>query len=244
MTVKLRRTAAGALLSAACLLVPVVAQAQGSSCPAGTIDTLEWMTMAPRLRAKSHMEGSANPLYTQATDGKFWWMKGKKGYPADVNLYDDDYVYLWITEYDWNDANTFKKFTYNTNVPLAPRCAKPGYPGSTIAVKNTSYMLYTDCTHYTLHDLRTAVNEVWGPYELSLGGDLPGKLTTYALSYRYNCDANFDHCGDKEEFYVAQPYGLVQWVHLQLIDGVYKEQKRTVFNRVERGSTQPYFRCF
>ena len=44
----------------------------------------------------------------------------------------------------------------------AARCAKGGFPGSTITVPNTSYEIYTSCSNSTTHDLKQAVNQVWG----------------------------------------------------------------------------------
>jgi hypothetical protein len=119
---------------------------------------------------------------------------------------------LWITEYAWNYPNTFKKFSGNTNMTLAPRCAKDGFPGSTIKVSNTSYDIYTDCNAFTSHNLKQGINKVWGPYQVSFGGSLPSKMATLVVSNRYNCDSNYANCGDKEEYYLGKRYGLVQWV--------------------------------
>jgi hypothetical protein len=62
--------------------------------------------------------------YTTTTDTpKFW------GYPADVDLFDSSYIYLWITETDWNNPYSFKKFNSNHSdysFPFAPRCGVPG----------------------------------------------------------------------------------------------------------------------
>ena len=78
-----------------------------------------------------------------------------------------------------------------------------GFPGSTLKVSNTTFDIYTDCTHYTRHHLGTGVNEVWGPYHLSFGGKLPSNLETLVISYRSNC-RNYQNCNDKEEYYLTQ----------------------------------------
>jgi hypothetical protein len=51
------------------------------------------------------------------------------GYPADVDLFDTSYIYLWVTEIDWNNPYAYKKFNSNNSnysFPFAPRCAVPG----------------------------------------------------------------------------------------------------------------------
>lgn len=221
------------------------AQAESTiNCPSGTYDMLDWMTLDSNLRGNYHMQGSANPLYTNLGPGKFYWTKGGGGTPWDIQLYDNKYIYLWITELNWNNPHTFKKFAQNTNMPLVPRCATAGMPGSVIYVKNTSYQTYSDCTHYITQTLKRGINQVWGPYNVNLGGNLPNNLQVLVASYRYNCDGTYANCGDKEEYYLAQKYGLVQWVHYSLVNGNYRMQQKTIFNQLVSGSAQPSFPCF
>jgi len=238
-------------LAVVCLLLlgslGLTAKAQAEStmsCSSGTYDMLDWMTLDSGLRGTYHISGNANPLYTNMGGGKFYWTKGAYGTPWDIQLFDSKYIYLWITEYDWTNPRTFKKFAQNTNMPLVPRCAKAGFPGSTIYVPNTSYQTYTDCSHYTTQNLLKGINQVWGPYWVSLGGGLPSSLKVLVASYRYNCNSNYGSCGDKEEYYLAQKYGLVQWVHYRLMSGTYKIQQRTVFNQLVKGTAAPSFPCF
>ena len=214
------------------------------NCPAGTYDMLDWMTLDSSLRSNYHMTGSANPMYTKMAAGKFYWTKGGQGSPWDIQLFDNNYIYLWITELNWNNPRTFKKFANNTNMPLVPRCAKAGHPGSTIYVPNTSYQTYSNCNHYVTQNLRKGVNQVWGPYQITLGGGLPNNLTVLVASYRYNCASNYNNCGDKEEYYLAQKYGLVQWAHYSLVNGTYQMKQKTVFNKLVAGAATPYFPCF
>src|SRR5213075_1096300 len=131
--------AAAMLLCAMLLATAPIAQAETTTiCPSGTHDMLDWMTMDSDLRSSKHLTGSANPLYTSIKSGKFYWTKGGTGYPWDIQLYDNNYIYLWITEYAWNYPNSYKKSSNNYNVPLTARCAKGGFPGSAIEVNNTS----------------------------------------------------------------------------------------------------------
>jgi hypothetical protein len=220
------------------------------SCPSGTNDMLDWMTLDSSLRSTYHLEGTSNPLYTILApgSGKFYWVKGGLGYPWDIQLYDSNYIYLWITEMSWTVPQSYKKFTNNTNLPLTPRCAIAGAPGSTIKVPNTNYDLHTNCSQtcsVTL-GLQTSINEVGGPYNYSFGGSLPSNLKTLVISYRYNCDANYANCGDKEEYYLTQKYGLVQWVHYIRIPatGTYAQLQKTIFNKLMVGVVTPDFPCF
>jgi len=106
-------------------LQPSSAHAESTiSCPSGTYDMLDWMTLDSGIRGSYYLAGNANPLYTNMGPGKFYWTKGANGTPWDIQLFDNNYIYLWITELNWNDPHTFKKFTNNTNEPLVPRCAK------------------------------------------------------------------------------------------------------------------------
>jgi hypothetical protein len=240
-------TLAALILAVVALPTPAAAEST-INCPAGTYDMLDWMTMDSDLRSTYHMEGTSNPLYTVVESDKFYWVKGGLGYPWDIQLYDSKYVYLWITELSYTVPDSYKKFTDNTNVPLVPRCAVAGMPGSTINVPNTNYDLHTNCSEtcsVTL-GLQNAVNEVWGPYTYSFGGDLPSNLKTLVISYRYNCDTTYQNCGDKEEYYVTQRYGLVQWIHYVRIpsSGVYAQLQKTVYNQLVVGVVTPDFPCF
>src|SRR5207244_2184115 len=83
--------------------------------PSGTHDMLDWMTMDSDLRSSKHLTGSANPLYTLIHSGKFYWTKGGNGYPWDIELYDNNYIYHWLTEYAWNYPTNYKKSSNNYN---------------------------------------------------------------------------------------------------------------------------------
>lgn len=245
MIERARFVAFATLIIGAVLLVGSQAQAEHTpSCPSGTYDMLDWMTMDPGMRVSHYLAGNANPLYTNVWPDKFYWIKGARGFPFDIQLFDRQYIYLWITELDWNNPRSFKKFTRDRNVPLVERCAVAGFPGSKLKIADTSYQAFTDCDHNTVHNLKHAINELWGPYKVSLGGNLPNHLETLVVSYRYNCDENYDQCGDKEEFHLAKKYGLVQWTHSVLKDGTYQQQKSTVFNTLRKGTAKPEFECF
>src|SRR3954471_18265560 len=75
-----------------------------------TYNMLAWMTMDPSLAASHHLTGTANPIYTTVLSDRFFWTKTGQGYPWDIQLYDDKYIYLWVTELNWQDPSTYKVF--------------------------------------------------------------------------------------------------------------------------------------
>jgi hypothetical protein len=241
------------LATAACLVAalasPIRARAESTiSCPPGMYDMLDWMTLDSDLRSTYHLEGTSNPIYTLIASGKFYWVKSGLGYPWDINLFDNNYIYLWITELSFSVPESYKKFTNNTNLPLVPRCAIAGMPGSTLKSTNTNYDLHTNCsdTCSVTLGLQNSINQVWGPYTYSFGGDLPSNLKTLVIRYRYNCDGSFTICKDKEEYYVTQRYGLVQWIHYVWIPSLasYEQLQKVVYNQLVVGVVTPYFPCF
>jgi hypothetical protein len=181
---------------------------------------------------------------------RFYWTKTGQGYPWDIQLYDDNYIYLWVTEVDWHNPNTFKVFNSPRlgyfNLPLVPRFAQGGFPGSTIKISDSTYEIHTDCNTFTTKSLSHVINEVWGPYTESLGGELPSNLQTLVISYRYACDSTYGNCKDKEEFHVAKPYGIVKWQHQKLqADGTYAAPDNvSLFNKVVTGQAQVVTTCF
>ncbi|MGC2198511.1 MAG: hypothetical protein WA628_27830 [Terriglobales bacterium] len=217
---------------------------------AQTYDMLSWMTMSPTLSSDHHMAGTANPLYTKKTSTRMYWTKAASGYPWDIQLFDQNYIYLWVTELDWMNPRSFKAFHSprlgKFNLPLVPRYAKGGFPGSSVKISDSSYEIHSDCNTFVTKNLGHVINEVWGPYKESLGGQLPSNLPTLVISYRYSCDANYANCANKEEFHVAKPYGLVKWQHQSLGgNGTYNPPDNvTYFNHVVSGQTSPITSCF
>jgi hypothetical protein len=248
------------------LLIVVFAIALGSAATAqtnskfpaaNTIDVLQWMVMQAAdkngspLASHFHMTGNANPLFTSMQTDRFFWTKTGSGYPWDVQLYDDNYIYLWVTELNWQDPTTYKVFrgrqSGNFNLPLAPRFVTLGDTSGKLAsieITDSSYEIHTSCTNYTIKNLGNVINEVWGPYSETFGGDLPANLRTIVLSYRYSCDAFYSNCGDKEEFHLAYPFGLVHWQHQKWNGTGYNPpDNQTTFNHVSTGTVNPAISC-
>lgn len=239
------------------LVAAARAQRNSKLSAANTIDVLQWMVMQPAdkngnpLASQFHMTGNANPLFTSMQTDRFFWTRTGSGYPWDVQLYDDNYIYLWVTELNWQDPTTYKVFrgreSGNFNLPLAPRFVSlDDTPGKLASIKITdsSYEIHTSCTNYTIKDLGHVINEVWGPFTETLGGDLPANLRTIVLSYRYSCDAFYSNCGDKEEFHLAYPFGLVHWQDQKWNGTSYNPpDNQTTFNHVSTGTVNPAISC-
>lgn len=226
------------------------------SCPSGKIDILDWLTLDANLRGTKHMHGSpggAGPIYTHLWPDKYFWIKNAAGDTMDINLYDSSFVYLWYTELTWNSPYDYRKHTYDFNMPMSPRCATPGYPGSTITITNSSYSVYQNCSLTGVHDVLRVVFDLWGPYTAGqpgqeawrtpIGGDIPNSTEVYVLSYRYGCNSQFSNCGDKEEYVLTKKWGLVRWEHFRLINGQYVSQQKPTFNQVKSGVVSPFAPC-
>jgi hypothetical protein len=165
------------LAMAACLLLAPNAfgQVQSTiSCPAGHgyWDVLSVMMMDPGLASGYHMEGITDNLpssyiYTvwDQSQSKIYYVKNPQGNPWDVNLYNSNYIYQWVTELGdwhgvnhWNDPTSCKKFnnaaqtsTSDLSMRWAARCAVPGGENSTfwnspppVQSSNTNYYTYVE----------------------------------------------------------------------------------------------------
>ena len=215
--------------------------AQTMQCAAGEYDMLDWATLDPDLASGYHLEGNANPLYTYVQSDKFYWLKSANGYPWDIQLVDSKNIYLWVTEQDWSDPYTYKKSHNNTNMALTPRCAQGGQsqPGTIVKSKDTSFEIVNRCTTQKVTNLGTMANEVWGPYKMSFGGDIPDNTDTLIVAYKYNCDPGYGNCQDREEYFLTQRYGLVRWDHGKFSGGKYNVDKFTIYNKLKPGAAAP-----
>lgn len=219
--------------------IALVGPASASPCSSTQYDMMSWFEMGSSWSTEYHLTSNANPLYTYRGNA-FYWVKGPNGYPWDVNYFDNNYIYQWATEYTWNDPTSYKAF--NNAIPWSPRCVnKPatGVYGSklaTITLTSTPYTIYKgQCAPSSKTNLGYVVNEIWGPTPRSLGGSLPNNALTMTLSYRYSCNSSFDNCQYKETFDFQRPYGLVQWIYYQLLNGQYVQQNKTLFNHLASG---------
>jgi hypothetical protein len=212
------------------------------TCPSGHSywDVLSVMMMDPSLASGYHMEGITNGLpssyvYTlwDQSQSKVYYVKNPQGNPWDINLYDENYIYQWVTELDdwngvnhWNDPTSCKKFnngsqssTSDLSMRWAPRCAAPGGDNSSFwnppppaQSNNTNYDTYVDqILQPSPQNLGYSQLEVepTGTMTITDHRATPAQsfsITTLPLQYTYSCSVsqNVNSCKFREVF----DYGL------------------------------------
>jgi hypothetical protein len=173
---------------------------------------------------------------------------GLYGYPWDINLYDANYLYLWITEQTFAEPWAYKRFNSGSSdfsMRFVRRCVSPGDGNTSVIVNpppadnsanNTQFIIQpetptdspSDCTAQSrTTQLGWNVMQVFADQTnaLTFYDDVHGTSSNIDLlpvSYRYNCSNGTPgpaDCGDKEEFDYNNTYGLVVWKHWQLQNG-------------------------
>jgi len=229
------------LAVAACLpLTPnAFSQIQSTtSCASGHDywDVLSVMMMDPGLASGYHMEGMTDNLpsayvYTiwDESQSKVYYVKNPQGNPWDINLYDSNYIYQWVTELaewngesHWNDPTSCKKFnnggqnsTSDLSMRWAARCAVPGGAKSSFwnppppsQSNNTNYYTYVDQILQTqTQDLSYSrlKLEATGTMTITDNRANPPRsfsVTTLPLQYTYSCSVSskIDSCQFREVF--------------------------------------------
>lgn len=217
--------------------------AQNFSCPEGQADVMKYFAMSQERRTNHFVGGHPNPIYTEvfpdqdfAATGYWFWLKSPKAHGFDVKSFDPDYVYMRSTELEWKDNSTFKRFSHD--LPMSSRCVPEGKPGQEIKAADTTFQYYSSCRPYKSSTVGTAVFDLDAPQQIETGANL-GPVWTRVLHYHYNCDKNYSHCRDEEQFYLANGYGLWQWQH-------YKEGilvKTSLMNDFEQGRASGNLSC-
>ncbi len=209
-----------------------------TSCQAGHgyWDVLSVMMMDPGLASNYHMEGITNGLpsayvYTMWDQGgsKVYYTKNPQGNPWDINLYDSNYIYQWVTELGtvngvnhWNDATSCKKFnngSQSNNADLsmrwASRCASPGGANSSFWNPPTSTQPHNTNYYTYIHQEVQSPDRNLGYSLLALKATstmtitdhraTPPRrfsVTTLPLQYTYSCSVsgNVNSCQFREIF--------------------------------------------
>lgn len=209
-----------------------------TSCPAGHDywDVLSVMMMDPGLASDYHMEGITNGLpsayvYTiwDKSQSKVYYVKNPQGNPWDINLYDSNYIYQWVTELGvvngvnhWNDPTSCKKFnngsqnsSANLSMRWAARCAVPGganssfwNPPPTSQPNNTNYYTYVEQSMQSAdQNLDYSQLELLDTSTIDIADHRANpprwfSVTTLPLQYTYSCSVlqNTNSCKFREIF--------------------------------------------
>jgi len=209
-----------------------------TSCQAGHgyWDVLSVMMMDSGLASNYHMEGITNGLpssyiYTMwdQNESKVYYTKNPQGNPWDINLYDSNYIYQWVTELatwngvnHWNDPTSCKKFnngSQNSSADLsmrwAARCAAPGGENSSFwnpppatQPNNTNYYTYVNQEMQSLdQNLGYSFLQLLptGTIGITDHRATPPRwisVTTLPLQYTYSCSVsgNINSCQFREIF--------------------------------------------
>lgn len=225
------------------IAICAAAQAQEFSCPSGQTDVMKYFAMSRDNRAKYFLEGTPNSIYTEvypnedfAPEGYWFWLKSPKAHGFDVKAFDGKYVYMRSTELEWKDNRTFKRFVHD--LPISARCVPEGKAGPRIRVDDTRFDYYRDCRPFKSSTVGKAVFDLDAPDDMDARGSL-GRVSTRVLHYHYDCDKDFDHCRQEEQFFLANGYGLWQWKHFKLDDLV----KTALMNDVKKGHPTETLGC-
>jgi len=214
-------------------------QAQSTiSCPAGHgyWDVLSVMMLDPGLASSYHMEGTikgvtSSYVYTlwDPEQSKVFYVKNPQGNPWDINLYDSNYIYQWITELGkfngvnhWNDPTSCRKFNNGSqngmsdrSMRWAARCAVPGGANSafwngppSIQPNNTNYYTYVgQVQEPSAQNLNYSLLEIKPPGTIEITDHRavppkPFSITTLPLQYTYSCTVagNVNSCKSREVF--------------------------------------------
>ncbi len=207
-------------------------------------DILDFMLPGQVWQMANHLAvaGGGQPVFTVVLGNQIWQMKSTKGYPWDMHTFDDNYVYQSITEVNWDDPKTFKIFASkswpgaNGGIVWGKRDMSP----NPVVTGDSSYRLYSDCTHFTTQNLGGPILLYWDtdPKIRDFGGALGKQLS---ISQHYIWGLNY---ANMEINYYALYYGLAQWELWVLSAGVYVQKQVSAFNTFVKGPCpQPVFPC-
>lgn len=219
------------------------------SCPQGTEDMVSWMMPSDMSR---HIEGNNDYKAFYLRPGKMYFTKNRQGWPLDEKLYDENYIYDYITENGkdgWFNPADVKQFVIP--VKLAPRCIPVGAPGQKVASvgnSETPFVAKMSCNIVQRTQLGHVLGEVWnqGLHDFGLldeQGQEIGPVDTRVLTYNWSCDSNFQNCAVREELWLARGYGWVEWKNYVLQNGQYVLKQDTIGTHAAPGAPVPVQPC-
>lgn len=232
------------------------------------MDILNFLALADQSASlpfsrQTHALGTAfdivSPIDPVSGYGQWKHVKSQQGWPWDIKLYDNQYVYDWITEKDWSSGpRAYKKFVQNhadsahlifaDGLIQLPRWIETAGTmfDYDIPAALTNYTTFVDCKQVGKpSSLGNVHQRLRGPFMIDHGGDV-GYQPTLIHQYYWVDGA----VPTLEENYFAYHYGWVRWELQRMslsISGLYTAVSTTVSNRLQQvpaGGIKIDFPCF
>jgi hypothetical protein len=220
----------------------------------GIEDLLNWVLISFPERTTQHMTGpgayAANWL--DADGLKLWLIKNLLGNPWDINTYDANGIYHYITENGdtgepggshWGTASAFKRSI--VPIKVMPRNYDPTAGPVTIVTPGPNQFVRTlscESDGEPLKNLGTVTAVTSGGLgTMDFGGDVGIKPTLINTIYFGT---------EREQFFYVKNMGLIQWQHANLtsgspVTGTYTVDQTTLHNIITAGGCPaPNFPCY
>jgi Putative phage tail protein len=228
-------------------------------------DLLDWITMDSR-RATFHLHGTAANYqgsniysYLDPATHSVAQIKSPLRWACDIQLYDPDFIYQFITELDdagypfWSNGNYYKKyniahsFPLGQALPIMPRFWTPGQAPVDIVIPGPNpYNRYVACGLLDTIDRGPITCRNYGPITKNFDNDgfVTGNLGPIPVMVHER------YAGDTmERFQWSKGLGFIKWEFGVLISGgritgQYKITNWSVHNQlVAGGGLTPAFGC-
>lgn len=220
----------------------------GSTPPpsTGTVDLLTYMINSQR--ATKHLNGIAansqasnNYSYVDTSTSSIAQIKSSAGWAADIQVYDANYIYQFITELDdvgyrlWSDDSSYK--IYHTPIKMMPRFATAGVPIPDIVNSGTNpFDRYTACSLIdTINRGVVTCRNYFANINFDSDGAGGGNLGTISVLVHERYAGN-----SRERMYWGLNLGFVKWDNGVLVSGSpitgqYKITNWSVHNKLVAG---------
>jgi hypothetical protein len=187
--------------------------------------------------------------------GQWKHVKNPQGWPWDIHLYDNRYIYDFVTEVSWEAGpRAYKKFIQNHTGPtigilkdgliMFPRYVQSNSNLFDLDIEPelTQYATFKDCTQVgPAQSLGLVHQRLRGPFQIDSGGDVGSQPT---LIHQYYWSNN--GVPTLEENHFALNYGWTQWNLLELDSstGLYRLKQSTTRNTLAPAVPTINFPCF
>lgn len=234
------------------------------------VDMLRFVAMADQLQGLpfSRQHNGLNtatdivtPIDPAVGVGQWKHIKdNSQGWPWDIKLYDQHYIYDWVTTNDdIPSPRNFKKFIQNHSTGTTGKFADglvmfPRFPNS-VSLNNaydkdflpafTKYATFTNCNQTNIQSLGTVHQSLRGPFRINSGGSVGEQLTMIHQYYWIDTSGGANVPIMEENHYVLN-FGWVAWKlhHLNTNTGFYELVKETINNILVPAIPQIDFPCF